>query len=224
MRKRLLSITAGGIAALSLSIPAYALPAEAVPETPSLTYTDGPERVPTNPGPFPIRATPQDLAEFEASENEELSNESETPSDLENPEPSEPLETPELPDNPSSAENEGTESPEPSEPLEPGGEPDTPKDPETPIEPENPEIPTVPDEILSADVSAIRESLGIYIESQRPFFADDTEKQYFFDNLAAVRKDLDFLLYAVIPISAAVLIIYKFCIWFYRTFVESALE
>lgn len=224
MRKRLLSITAGVIAALSLSIPAYALPAEAVPETPSLTYTDGPERVPTNPGPFPIRATPQDLAEFEASENEELSNESETPSDLENPEPSEPLETPELPDNPSSAENEGTESPEPSEPLEPGGEPDTPKDPETPIEPENPEIPTVPDEILSADVSAIRESLGIYIESQRPFFADDTEKQYFFDNLAAVRKDLDFLLYAVIPISAAVLIIYKFCIWFYRTFVESALE
>lgn len=185
---------------------------------------DGPERVPTNPGPFPIRATPQDLAEFEASENEELSNESETPSDLENPEPSEPLETPELPDNPSSAENEGTESPEPSEPLEPGGEPDTPKDPETPIEPENPEIPTVPDETLSADVSAIRESLGIYIESQRPFFADDTEKQYFFDNLAAVRKDLDFLLYVVIPISAAVLVIYKFCIWFYRTFVESALE
>lgn len=224
MRKRLLSITAGVIAALSLSIPAYALPAEAVLETPSLTYMDGPERVPTNPGPFPIRATPQDLAEFEASENEELSNESETPSDLENPEPSEPLETPELPDNPSSAENEGTESPEPSEPLEPGGEPDTPKDPETPIEPENPEIPTVPDETLSADVSAIRESLGIYIESQRPFFADDTEKQYFFDNLAAVRKDLDFLLYVVIPISAAVLVIYKFCIWFYRTFVESALE
>ena len=85
MKKRLLTITAGIIAALSLSIPAYALPAEPIPqETPSLIYGETPERVPTNPGPFPIRATPQDLAEFEASENEEASSAPETPSDSEN--------------------------------------------------------------------------------------------------------------------------------------------
>lgn len=224
MKKRLLTITAGIIASLSLSIPAYAMPAQAIPETPSLTYMDGPERVPTNPGPFPIRATPQDLSELEASENEEASSTPETPSDSEASEP---------PDNSSGIENEGTENPEPTAPIEPdkdpdnsgaGGEPelpDTPKDPETPVEPEPPAI---TDETLAADVSAIRESLGVYIENQRPFFADDTEKQYFFDNLAAVRKDLDFLLYVVIPVSAAVLIIYKFCIWFYHTFVGSVLE
>lgn len=209
MKKRLLTITAGVIASLSLSIPAYALPAEAIPETPSLTYMDGPEQVPTNPGPFPVRATEKDLAEFEASENLE---------------PSEPSEAPEPPDNPSGIENEGSESLEPSEPLEPGREPDTPNNSEAGGDPGNPEPPAITDETLSADVSAIRESLGVYVESQRPMFADDTEKQYFFDNLAAVRKDLDFLLYVVIPVSAAVLIIYKFCIWFYRTFVESALE
>lgn len=224
MKKRLLTITAGVIASLSLSIPAYALPAEAIPETPSLTYMDGPEQVPTNPGPFPVRATEKDLAEFEASENEEASSAPETPSDSENLEPSEPSEAPEPPDNPSGIENEGSESLEPSEPLEPGREPDTPNNSEAGGDPGNPEPPAITDETLSADVSAIRESLGVYIESQRPMFADDTEKQYFFDNLAAVRKDLDFLLYVVIPVSAAVLIIYKFCIWFYRTFVESALE
>lgn len=225
MKKRLLfSIAAGVTAALALTIPAYALPAEAVPSiTPSLTYMDGPERVPTNPGPFPIHATEKDLEEFETPENEETSS---------IPETSEPSEPPELPDTPGNTENEGSEPLEPGEEpgtpnnSEAGGEPDNPESPapETPIEPENPEIPNVPDETLSADVSAIRESLGIYIESQRPFFADDTEKQYFFDNLAAIRKDLDILLHVVIPISAAVLIIYKFCIWFYRTFVESALE
>ncbi len=211
MKKRLLTITVGIIAALSLSIPAYALPAEPIPqETPSLIYGETPERVPTNPGPFPIRATPQDLAEFEASENEEASSTPEKPSDSENLEPSEPLEPSREPDTPNNSEA--------------GGDPGNPEPPDTPETPAEPEPPAITDETLSADVSAIRESLGVYIESQRPFFADDTEKQYFFDSLAAVRKDLDFLLYVVIPVSAAVLVIYKFCIWFYHTFVGSVLE
>ena len=236
MRKRLLSITAGVIAALTLTIPAYALPAEAVPSgTTSLTSRDFPGMESPNPGPFPIQATEKDLEEFEASGNEETASTPESPDDSEVSEPS---------DSSSNTENEGPETLEPSEPLEPGGEPvgpdnseaggnpdnpespapDTSKDPETPIEPENPEPPAISDETLSADVSAIRESLGVYIENQRPFFADDIEKQYFFDNLAAIRRDLDILVYAVIPVAAAVFLIWKFCLWFYRTFVESALE
>ena len=115
MKKRLLTITAGVIASLSLSIPAYALPTEAIPETPSLTYMDGPERVPTNPGPFPIQATPQDLAELEASENEEVLEEPKIPDDSE---------VSNSPDNTENTENEGTENPEPTAPIEPDIDPD----------------------------------------------------------------------------------------------------
>lgn len=254
MKKRILSLAVGIIAAGSLSLPlgitAYAKPAEALPSiTPSLTYGDGLERAPDNPGPFPLRATPKDLEEFEISKDEQTSStpedsgepetpvESETPGESEAPaEPETPSEseTPSEPETPAEPETPGepetpAESETPENPDAPA-DPAEPLDPEKPIDPEIPgnsdaaETPSITDETIAADIAAIRESLGIYIENQHPFFADDTEKQYFFDNLAAIRQALDILVYAIIPVSAAILAIYKLCIWFYCTFVKSALE
>ena len=248
MKKRILSLAVGIIAAGSLSLPlgitAYAKPAEALPSiTPSLTYGDGLERVPDNPGPFPLRATKKDLEEFEASESEQTSSEPEIPSEPETPSesetPGEPetpgeSEAPAEPETPSESEapaesetpgeSETPENPDaPADPAEPL-DPEKPIDPEIPGNPDAAETPSITDESIAADIAAIRESLGIYIENQHPFFADDTEKQYFFDNLAAIRRALDILVYAIIPVSAAILAIYKLCIWFYCTFVKSALE
>ena len=236
MKKRILSLAVGIIAAGSLSLPlgitAYAKPAEALPSiTPSLTYGDGLERVPDNPGPFPLRATKKDLEEFEISKDEQTSS---TPEDSGEPEtpgkseaPAEP-ETPSESEAPAESETPGeSETPEnpdaPADPAEPL-DPEKPIDPEIPGNPDAAETPSITDETIATDIAAIRESLGIYIENQHPFFADDTEKQYFFDNLAAIRRALDILVYVIIPVSAAVLAIYKLCIWFYCTFVKSALE
>ncbi len=245
MRKRLITILAAVAVSMSLGMTAYALPAQAGPEDPALTIRDIPETQSPNPGPFPTRATLEDLEEFEApqdTEDAENPGESWPPeSDAEEPEePEEPgesgdTEAPSEPEDPgeSSEPGESGEPEEPSEPESPVG-PDTPADPENPGDPNAPANPTDPstpnnpetpaeDGTISADVAAIRESLGVLIETNQPFFADETEKQYFFDNLAAIRKDLDMLLYVVIPVAAAVLALYKIFIWFYRTFVESAL-
>jgi len=263
MKKKFLKLTPfalGLISAVSLSLPlgltAYALPAEAIPETPSLTYGDGLERVPTptpvNPGPFPLQVEnweeptdstsptePTEPKEPDVSENTEPTdptegNPSEAPPDSNIPTASGPetSETPETPETPDTPEPNPADPSEPSDPTDPTN-PDTSENLETPTDPISPdtpndadsaESPSIQSEALAADVAAIRESLGVYIENQRPFFADDVEKQSFFDNLAAIRRALDILLYAVIPISAAVLVIYKICIWFYCTFVKSALE
>ena len=236
MRKRLITILAAAAVSMSLGMTAYALPAQAGPEDPALTIRDIPETSP-NPGPFPTRATLEDLEEFEALQE---------PEDAENPGESWPPES-DAAEEPGESEEIGepAESGDPENPADPNtpadpenpadpnapADPENPADPNAPADPENPADPSTPEEpetpaedgTLSADVAAIRESLGVFIETNQPFFADETEKQYFFDNLAAIRKDLDMLLYVVIPVAAAVLALYKIFIWFYRTFVESAL-
>ena len=238
MRKRLLTIIAGiaaaGAVSASLGISVYALPAEAGPEAPSLTIRDIPEPSSPNPGPFSPRVSLKDLADFEASEDSEDSKDqeeswppeseaTEEPSESETPVDPDVSENPETPSDPVDPEN-----PEiPSDPDVPEN-PETPSDPDVPENPENPAEPSVPEEpveedTISAAVASIRESLGVLIESNQPFFADEAEKQIFFDNLAAIRRDLDILVYAIIPVAAAVFLIWKFCLWFYRTFVESAL-
>ena len=225
MRKRLITIFAAAAVSMSLGMTAYALPAQAGPEAPALTIRDIPETQSPNPGPFPTRATLDDLEEFEAPQDTE---------DAENPGESWPPES-DAAEEPGESEEIGepAESGDPENPADPNtpADPENPADPNAPADPENPADPSTPEEpetpaedgTLSADVAAIRESLGVLIETNQPFFADAEEKQYFFDNIAAIRRDLDILVYAVIPVAAAVFLIWKFCLWFYRTFVESAL-
>lgn len=43
------------------------------------------------------------------------------------------------------------------------------------------------------------------------------------EDVSAIRQSLEILLYFVIPFSAALLFVYKFCMWFYYTFVRSVL-
>lgn len=41
-------------------------------------------------------------------------------------------------------------------------------------------------------------------------------------DIAAIRQDLDILLYLLFPLSVAVLLFVKLCKWFYSTFIQSA--
>ncbi len=41
--------------------------------------------------------------------------------------------------------------------------------------------------------------------------------------VAGIRRDMDIILYVVIPVSAAVLFVYLLCKWFCSTFVDSVL-
>ena len=237
MRKRLITIFAAAAVSMSLGMTAYALPAQAGPEAPALTIRDIPETQSPNPGPFPTRATLDDLEEFEAPQDTE---DAENPGESWPPESDaaeEPGESEEIGEPAESGDPENPADPntpaDPENPADPNApaDPENPADPNAPADPENPADPSTPEEpetpaedgTLSADVAAIRESLGVLIETNQPFFADAEEKQYFFDNIAAIRRDLDILVYAVIPVAAAVFLIWKFCLWFYRTFVESAL-
>lgn len=43
------------------------------------------------------------------------------------------------------------------------------------------------------------------------------------EDVASIRKSLEIILYFVIPLSAALLFVYKLCMWFYYTFVRSVL-
>ncbi len=249
MRKRLITIFAAAAVSMSLGMTAYALPAQAGPEAPALTIRDIPETQSPNPGPFPTRATLDDLEEFEAPQDTEdaenpgeswppESDAAEEPGESEEigePAESGDPENPADPNTPADPENPADPNApaDPENPADPNApaDPENPADPNAPADPENPADPSTPEEpetpaedgTLSADVAAIRESLGVLIETNQPFFADAEEKQYFFDNIAAIRRDLDILVYAVIPVAAAVFLIWKFCLWFYRTFVESAL-
>ncbi len=42
-------------------------------------------------------------------------------------------------------------------------------------------------------------------------------------DVSAIRQNSDILLYFVIPVSCAFFLIFKFCVWFYSTFVKDAL-
>lgn len=42
------------------------------------------------------------------------------------------------------------------------------------------------------------------------------------EDIRAIRTDISLFLYGFLPLVIAVLILYKFCIWFYRTFIASA--
>lgn len=44
------------------------------------------------------------------------------------------------------------------------------------------------------------------------------------DDVTAIRRNFDFVLYALFPLAAAVLVIFLFCRWFFRTFIEGAIE
>lgn len=45
----------------------------------------------------------------------------------------------------------------------------------------------------------------------------------FLSDVSAIRRNSDLFLCFVIPCFCAVLAVYKFCMWFYSTFIESAL-
>lgn len=45
----------------------------------------------------------------------------------------------------------------------------------------------------------------------------------FLDDVSTIRRDTDLLICFVIPCFCAVLAVYKFCMWFYSTFIESVL-
>ena len=45
----------------------------------------------------------------------------------------------------------------------------------------------------------------------------------FLNDISAIRRNSDLLICFVIPCFCAVLAVYKFCMWFYSTFIESAL-
>lgn len=44
-----------------------------------------------------------------------------------------------------------------------------------------------------------------------------------YDELSTIRKNLDIIIYFVIPVLCAVLVVYKVIAWFYSTFIEDAL-
>ena len=234
MRKRLITILAAAAVSMSLGMTAYALPAQAGPEDPALTIRDIPETQSPNPGPFPMQASLRDLVDSFEADDTENPGESWPPESDAAEEPGESEEIGEPAESGDPAEPSEPETPgdleNPSDPDTPA-DPENPSDPNTPADPANPTDPSTPDEpetpaedgTLSADVAAIRENLGVLIETNQPFFADEAEKQIFFDNLAAIRRDLDILVYAVIPVAAAVFLVLEFCFLFYRTFVESAL-
>lgn len=43
------------------------------------------------------------------------------------------------------------------------------------------------------------------------------------EDVSSIRQSLEIILYFVIPLSAALLFVYKLCMWFYYTFVRSVL-
>lgn len=45
----------------------------------------------------------------------------------------------------------------------------------------------------------------------------------YMDDLKALRANSDILIYCIIPFSISALILYKLCVWFYDTFIDSAL-
>lgn len=49
---------------------------------------------------------------------------------------------------------------------------------------------------------------------------DPQQKMY--DDISSIRQGLDIILYFCIPITAATFLIWKFCQWFYSTFIETA--
>ncbi len=162
----------------------------------------------------------------------------ELPAESENPDGELPAE-PENPggDLPVNPENPGGDLP--VNPENPGGDlPVNPENPggELPVNPENPGNTTSstpetsqnpgnifpPDAQFPTDATEAPSTMEVY--NTYSFFADEEERQIFFDNISAIRRDLDLLIYAIIPIAVAALGIVAFCKWFYRTFVHCALE
>lgn len=55
-----------------------------------------------------------------------------------------------------------------------------------------------------------------------PIWPSEDAQAALLEDIRAIRTDISLFLYGFLPLVIAVLILYKFCIWFYRTFIASA--
>lgn len=70
--------------------------------------------------------------------------------------------------------------------------------------PDDPEVPELEEE----------ESRGDPLESETETLLEDITK---------IRQYLELLLYGLLPLTGAVILVYKFCMWFYYTFIRTVL-
>lgn len=52
--------------------------------------------------------------------------------------------------------------------------------------------------------------------------SSDTKEDDILKELSSIRSCMEIIVYFVVPAAVAILLIYKFCIWFYKTFIDSA--
>lgn len=74
----------------------------------------------------------------------------------------------------------------------------------------------IPEEGISGEGSPDVLDSGAILDSG----IDPQQKMY--EDISSIRQGLDIILYFCIPITAATFLIWKFCQWFYCTFVETA--
>lgn len=61
-----------------------------------------------------------------------------------------------------------------------------------------------------------------YLDSGQVLDSGTDPQQQLYDDVSSIRRSIEIIVYFVIPFTVGAILIYKFCVWFYSTFIESA--
>lgn len=61
-----------------------------------------------------------------------------------------------------------------------------------------------------------------FLDSSQFFDSGFNPQQKLYDDVSGIRQSIDIVVYFLIPLILGIILIFKFCSWFYSTFIESA--